>query len=141
MPPKRRPLTIIRIRVIDRQGGRHPDVARRRAAEVEAEVGPSRTWRSGSEAEQIDRQDEEEGAPDVLDEAIGVLGPEEPDLATWSRKYSQTSLDEVARSRSAPGGRSRSSSRAGFRARTGMKTRQSRSPATIIITIWSLRGP
>ena len=71
LPPRRRPLTTIITIVIERQRRRHPDVAGRRAAEVRAEQRRDR--RNRQQAEDVDGQHEEEDAPDVLDEAIGVL--------------------------------------------------------------------
>ena len=55
----------------DGQRRGHPDVARGGAAEVRAEQ--VRHHRNRQQAEDVDGQHEEEDAPDVLDEAIGVL--------------------------------------------------------------------
>ena len=54
----------------DRQRTGHPDVAGGGAAQVRAEQG--RDGRNRQETQHVDGEDEEEGAPDVADEAIGV---------------------------------------------------------------------
>ena len=70
-PPSRRPLIDHHHHRDDRQRRRHPDVAGRCAAQVRAEQ--LRHRRNRQQAEDVHRQHEEEDAPDVLDEAIGVL--------------------------------------------------------------------
>ena len=71
----------------------HPDVAGRRAAEVGAEE--RRHGGDRQQAEDVDGQDEEEDAPDVLDEAVRVLAAGSG-CATSLRRYSQIASRTLA---------------------------------------------
>ncbi len=133
MPPRRRPLTTIMSSVMTAS----VPVTQMLPVAVPPRWRPKSGDTAGDrqQAQQVDRQDEEEDAPDVLDEAVGVLA--ERRLGDLLAQVLADRLEEVAEAGAAPAeptGVCRR--RAAPSAAPGAISRR---PASIIITIWSER--